>query len=873
MVAGIETKAFSPLWEDQIVSKIKIGRHALAWGIIMALASMPMAVFAADEGNATQSPDGSTSQKTPDGSDKVTTLGATIVTAQKREEQLQDVPITMEVIPKQLLQDAGVKDIKDLQILVPGLSVTSTGNEAQTTARVRGVGTVGDNPGLESSVGVVIDGVYRPRTGVGFGDLGQLERIEVLKGPQGTVFGKNTSAGLINIVTQAPTNERSAEGEVTVGNYGAFGVSASYNDQVGDNSAFRIYAAKRTRDGFTDVNTGVGPRTRTDDSDQDFESVRGQLMLRPNEDIDVRIIADYSHRDENCCVGVTTVRGATAGIVNAVSGGNGVIPIADPEQRLAYANRDTNQDIKDKGISAEVNWLTAWLGGATLSSITSVRGWDALSGTDIDYSGADIAYRVGSPDEGSVNFDTFSQEFRLTGATDRMDWMFGAYYSNEDLKRVESVTTGAAYEPYLSILLLNSVAGSFPAGLVNLANPATFLAEASGQPYGSLYAGQGSNDRYKQNSKSRAFFTNETFHATDALDLTVGLRYTNEDKSLDSVYSNPNGSVGCASALGNPGRVGAALVGRGVPGAYVGAIVPTIIGYMCLPWSNVQHDGRVTSQNRSESEWSGTFKAAYRWSPEFMTFFSGSRGYKAGGFNLDRVQTNTGLSSGGAGITPVDDTSFPGEFVNSYELGMKSTLMDGNLLFNASIFHSKFTDFQLNSFLGTSYVVRSIPTLTNKGVDMDLIWQPGVEGLKLQGGLTYLSSRYGDDLLPDAGLVLLPGARGGFAPKWQSSAALTYEWNFTDALIGRFNIAARHTTEYNTGSDLDPEKLQGAYTLVNARLGFGARDGRWMLELWGQNLTDETYQQVGFDAPIQTGSWNAFIGAPRTYGVTVRAKF
>ena len=256
------------------MSRIKVGRHALAWSIFVALAGMSATALAQEA---------SASPQTPDGGDSITTLGATVVTAQKREEALQDVPITMEVVPKQLLKDAGIHDIKDLQILVPGLSVTSTGNEAQTTARIRGVGTVGDNPGLESSVGVVIDGVYRPRTGVGFSDLGQLERIEVLKGPQGTVFGKNTSAGLINIVTQAPTNERSTEAEVTVGNYGAVGVSASYNDRVGDNSAFRIYAAKRERDGFTDVNTGVGPRTQTDDSDQDFESVRGQLMLRPND--------------------------------------------------------------------------------------------------------------------------------------------------------------------------------------------------------------------------------------------------------------------------------------------------------------------------------------------------------------------------------------------------------------------------------------------------------------------------------------------------------------------------------------------------------------------------------------------------------------
>src|SRR5688572_7517758 len=166
---------------------------------------------------------------------KAATLSEIVVTAQKREEAMQDVPISLTALPEQLLQDTGVKDIKDMQILVPGLTVTSTQNEAITTARIRGIGTVGDNAGLESSVGVVIDGVYRPRNSVGFGDLGQIERIEVLKGPQGTVFGKNTSAGVINVITRRPSYDTTVEGELTIGNYGAVGLAGSFNTAIGEN--------------------------------------------------------------------------------------------------------------------------------------------------------------------------------------------------------------------------------------------------------------------------------------------------------------------------------------------------------------------------------------------------------------------------------------------------------------------------------------------------------------------------------------------------------------------------------------------------------------------------------------------------------------
>src|SRR5687767_13047008 len=178
-------------------------------------------------------------QDDPDQASQARTIGAITVTAQKREQNLQDVPLSVTAISARLLADTGVTDIKELTLLTPGLMVTSTSNETVTTARIRGIGTVGDNAGLESSVGIVIDGVYRPRNSVGFGDLGELERIEVLKGPQGTVFGKNTSAGVINVITRRPGYETGVEGEFTIGNYGALGVAGAFNTALGDNAAMR----------------------------------------------------------------------------------------------------------------------------------------------------------------------------------------------------------------------------------------------------------------------------------------------------------------------------------------------------------------------------------------------------------------------------------------------------------------------------------------------------------------------------------------------------------------------------------------------------------------------------------------------------------
>ena len=849
-----------------------------------------------------------------DREEQPTTLSTLVVTAQKREEALQDVPISVTVMDEQLLQDTGVRDIKDMQILVPGLTVTSTQNEAITTARIRGIGTVGDNVGLESSVGVVIDGVYRPRNSVGFGDLGQIERIEVLKGPQGTVFGKNTSAGVINVVTRRPSYTQSAEAEITVGNYGAMGVAGSYNDALGDNAAFSVYAAKRKRDGWMDVETGAGPRTEDEDYDQNFHTLRGKLLLEPTDTLNILFSGDFTNRDENCCTAVQTVVGQSAMVLNAVAGHQAVAaPGDDPFDRVAYSNRPTSQQIKDGGFSAEVNWDNDWFGGATLTSITAVRDWEAVNGLDYDFSTADILYRNPDEDESFTGFETFSQEFRLTGSTERLDWMVGVFYSDEDLERTETYRVGAHYEPYVSSLITNLVLGSvagqlapmFPPGtpVVDMSNPHLFLSEASGQPFGTNFAGLGAHDRYSQNSESLAFFTNNTWHASDQLDLTVGFRYSRDKKELTSTYTNPNGSIGCGSMLTNQAAVAAAVASR-IPvfgflppdaqAAILGGAAPQIIGYSCLPWANALHHGRSTVQESDDKEWSGTLKAAYRWNDNVMTYGSFARGYKAGGFNMDRVQSADGNSASGAGIMPVNDTSFDGEFVDSFELGAKTTWADGSLLLNATLFHQEYEDFQLNSFLGTSFVVRSIPKVTSSGIDAELLWQPAaVPGLMLQGGMMYAETEFGSDIPgPDfqvgtplstsGALYKLPGATMPFAPEWSGSLSATYEWDFSSNLVGRFNIGAKYMGDYNTGSDLDVEKHQDSYTVVNARFGIGRSDNRWMVELWGTNVTDTEYLQVGFDGPLQNlfpdpgnpfNTYNAFPAAPRMYGVTLRIRY
>ena len=859
-------------------SHIKFSSNLLWSAASLALLSaLPMSQAAAQDKTKADSKD-----------DNVSEL---IVTAQKREQRLKDVPIVVTTLSGKLLQNAGVHDIRELTILTPGLTVTSTSNESIVTARIRGVGTVGDNPGLESSVGVVIDGVYRARNGVGFGDLGEMERIEVIKGPQGTLFGKNTSAGVINVSTKAPSFKFGMDAELTGGNFGAqgeaFGITGPL---VADQVAGRLYVAHRERNGFLNINKGIGPRTTLKDQDQNFTTARGQLLAIPNADSSIRIIADYTHRNENCCSAVQFRIGPTAAIVNALSGGNGVATTANPSARLAYANRSTAQVITDGGVSAEGKFKIAGLG--TLTSITAVRDWKTTNAQDIDFTGADILYRNGDGNY-MTRIKNYSQEFRLAGSTDKLNWIVGTFLAAEDLTHTDSYNYGSSYETYLSLILSGGT------------NPGLVSALSAKAPGTTFAPGLDVTDNYQTKSKYWAIFTNDNWKLSDAFEVTMGLRYTSENKQVDAMYKNLDGGAALA-ALTQFGISKAQFAGGGLAAItnptwkalFTSGAASTVVGTLDQPWANPAFNGLVRHEGKTASKATGTFKAAYRWSPELMTYASYAKGYKAGGFNLDRTQTATA-----AGIAPDASLYFLPETVDSYELGAKTSLFGDKLLFNLAAYDQKFHNFQLNTFLGTAFVVESIPEVRSKGIDADIYWATPIKGLGFQGGVNLADTKYSTftaaQLLNSThfpGISLLPGNTISFAPKTSATAALTWAGLMGD-LKGSWNLSAKYTSKYNTGSDLIPFKEQQAFTLVNARLGIGAPNSSWTFELWGQNLSNVTYKQVAFNGPLQgsgfqstvqaggsnpgtyynsaldSNTYDAFMGAPRTYGVTLRLKY
>jgi iron complex outermembrane receptor protein len=806
-----------------------------------------------------------------------------VVTAQKRKENLQDVPIVVTVVNKQLLQDAGIRDIKDLQTLTPGLTVTSTASEAVTTARIRGVGTVGDNPGLEPSVGVVIDGVYRPRNGVGFGDLGDIDQIEVLKGPQGTLFGKSTSAGVISITSAQPTFDFHSSAEFTVGNYNAYGGSAQVSGPLlGDQLAGSLYFSDRQRDGFYQVVTGQGPRTSTDDQNQNFYTIRGQLLYEPDSNFTARLILDYTHRDERCCVAVQQSNGSPLDpkvptsptaqqLVSGLGGaGGGELTQADPYGRVAYANQPDAQDIVDEGVSLQMDWKLPNLHG-TLTSITAFRNWKLYGGNDLDFSNADLL-RSPEGDMNSTQFQDLSQEIRFAGTIGNLDYLVGGFYANEYLRDNFALLYGSQFSTYIDELFSSSGLGTAIPGFKQL----LFGPGAVEQ------AGDGGVDSYRQRDDDYAIFTNETYHFTPQFDVNVGVRYTIDNKVLNSLNRNIGNGGACAAVAGSPA---AALLGQ------------TALDTVCLPFESPAFNNFPNHQSESTSNTSGTVKASYRFSPEVLTYASYAKGFKAGGFNLDRTgcPNDQPISNGGpcpvgangliTALTANTNTFFKPEYSDSAEIGIKNTLFDRKLLLNATLFYEKFSNFQYNTFTGLVFVVDSLPYVYSKGVDADFVWRP-IRDLNFQGGLTVDNTRFSHSdgsatsgVLATSGFLGAAGSRLPFAPIWSASLAATYTYRLPNDYMFRFNVGSKFNSNYNTGSDEDPRKEQSAYTITDGRIIFGPQDGKWDVEFWCDNMFDTHYLQVAFDAGFQnaptnaTGLLDAFLGAPRTFGGTMRAKF
>src|SRR5690606_33908354 len=306
---------------------------------------------------------------------------AIIVTATKRETTLQDAPVAVSVTTAETIERGQIRDLRDLQTVVPSLSVGQRQSTANTNFFIRGFGNGANNAGIEPSVGVFVDNVYRSRTVSQITDLPDVQRIEVLRGPQSTLFGKNASAGVISITTQEPQFEFGGTAELTYGNYDQIIAKGLVTGPINGSAAFSIAGGYNKRDGFfRDAGTG----DRTNERDRWF--VRGQFLLDPGNGFKARVIADYDAIDENCCAVVNLQDGLATPAIRAL-GGQVNVPAAAFDD-VVYNNFNSTNDIKNYGVSAQIDYDLS--DALTLTSITAFRETDAVTYQDSDFTSADL---------------------------------------------------------------------------------------------------------------------------------------------------------------------------------------------------------------------------------------------------------------------------------------------------------------------------------------------------------------------------------------------------------------------------------------------------------------------------------------------------
>ena len=878
-----------------------------------------------------------------------------VVTAQGREQQLSDVPVAISAVSGDMLQKSGANDIRELNQIAPSLLVSSSGNEANGSARIRVIGTVGDNPGLESSVAVFVDGVYRSRSGNALSELGPIDRIEILRGPQGTLGGRNSSAGLISIYTAKPKFEFGGYGAFSYGNYDSIKVEGGVNLPIGQTVAARVDGVYFKRDGFyNDVVNDV------DVNDRDRYLVRGQLLFEPSDALSARLVVDYSKKDESCCAatfvqpdfaplatispGLDSFTRPNPGSPALTSTSNPIVPIllALGQDPAALTNSTFNRDIyvtpgrsyagetEDYGASLEVNYD---LGTMELTSITGYREYSNFQASDTDYTQVDILYRAPTEDAGSRSFKTFTQELRLHGSAfdDRVDWLIGGFYAHEKLEVRDNLRFGSQYGAFASCRIVNfinpALASPASSGCLSAGGRAALPVALAGTPSAPLipalpliYAGLdnlatlndlgSTTDRYNQTSESFAAFTHNIIHITDRLDLTLGLRYTHETKDFDSVLGNDNTVCPSQRALLSPLlTTGAAPLAAG------------LISLACQGNSTSELDGATLSDSRSENEFTGTAILSFKPIDDLLLYASYSRGYKAGGFNLDRSAltgtfyapsdtqgaSNLSVVIGPLALGDAANLQFDQETVDAFEIGAKYSIRD--FTFSASAFRQQFSNFQLNTFNGTVFLVQNINGCSTDlgGADQDAFGLTGAcapgdvkhgvvaQGVELEGtmkpsrylnftaGLTYSDTSYENNLIGndsgsplDPQLRLLPGNNLSNAPEITATASASWTPPIGNSgLSGLAYMNVRTVGDYNTGSDLLYGKEQDGFTLVNARIGVRGPDEKWSIEGWVSNLFNVDYTQVAFNTPFVASqqTYSAYLAEPRTYGVTVRGKF
>jgi iron complex outermembrane recepter protein len=826
-------------------------------------------------------------------------LEEVVVTATKREQTLQDVPVAVTVTTGETIARAAVRDVSDLASLVPSLRVSQLQTSTNTNFIIRGFGNGANNPGIEPSVGVFIDGVYRSRSAGSIGDLVDVQRVEVLRGPQSTLFGQNASAGVISVVTQKPQFELGGFLEVGLGNYNERVLKGKVTGPLNDDLAFSLTGSLNQRDGYF-VNLTNNAKL----NNRDRWDLRGQLLWDLDE-VEVRLIADMSKLDELCCGVSNLLNGPTGALVQNPAFGNGKIYPGTanspglPFDRKAFLNKNPVNVVENDGLSLHVDWTRD---AFVLSSISALRNQKTDFDYDFDFTGADL----GRTNRNVGDIRSISQELRLSfdnGGAVR--GLAGAYYLNEKVDYDNIIQFGSNMRGYANGLTFASSGNP---------NALAGLEAALGLPTGTFFAANvGSSIFTRQESDAYTLFGQLEADLGERTTLTAGVAYTNTQKDIDYQQANTDTfasldlvQIGFAQLFSaftggrppTPANIAAfpaqaALADvRSVtpcpPGAAAGSC-NSALGLYALQFL---HPVVPFTDKSDDSEFTYTVRLAFDVTDNINAYAGVSTGYKATSWNLSRDSKPLApavppRSPLGGAVNPYyprfGTRKADPEESTVYEIGLKGRWPRAAMY--VALFDQTIKGFQDNTFRGTGFVLSNAGKQSSKGIEIETQFQV-TDNWRVDLAATLLDPTFDSYVGAPSPCSGRNTDRTGERPQnihdTSVSLALNYAWSMgeTDGFVRADydyqdnTLVSQHEQATSNCAAVPPTNTFDTYRKVgtiNASAGF-SRDG-WDFLVWGRNLNDDEYIVQTFPSVAQQFSVSAYPNQPRTYGVSVRKNF
>lgn len=733
-----------------------------------------------------------------------------VVTAQKVEENVQNVPIAITAVSGEMLEARGVDGIEDLAAVAPSVSFRKGTTSANSAIVMRGVGTISFSIAAEPSVSTVVDGIVLSRSGQAFMDLVDLERLEVLRGPQGTLFGKNASAGLVNIVSRGGTDTPEAEFRVEAFDDEEYRLRGTVAGPLAPDLSARVT-------GFYGSYDGNITNTFFDEKVNGYEhyGVRG-IVDYEGPVADIRFIADYFKANDDCCA---DVRGVSGGAVVDAELNLPEGSARGEDQRFVNHNLITGTN--DRQWSVTLSGDLALSDTHTLSIVTGYRDWFNEEIREGDFLPRPLTTAAQLHDNGDVTTQQMSFEARLASdPSNPVFYQIGAFawHSNNTQRFTREDITCS-----ISTLPVDPTTGGRPCNLSD--------------PVNTLYPTATSNSDV--NSSNYALFGQVRWDIFDALTITGGLRYTWDELSFTHIR-----------APGVDARTGRPATGPGVSGAPAGGTI-----------ASGGNGSNVSRGAQDNGNLSGKGVVEFRPFDDVMLYGSYTRGYKGPAYNVffNHTAPNNAV--------PIDE-----ETSNAFEIGLKSLFWDRRVQLNLAAFTVEYDGFQANNFVVLNGAL--ITNLTNagtvksEGFEADLVFAP-IDGLNFTASAAYADARV-KEFNPNP-LTNAPDARNGtrlpLAPEFTYVLGADYERDF-GGFVGYLNTSYRHTS--SQFSDLGEQGPIDAYGLWNASIGFSDPADRYRLTFHARNILDESYVllNVGAGSRLQIPR-----DADRYFGVSLRARF